>query len=206
MDDHTTKQQIMLATYRALSKHGYAGLTMQNIADETDKSKSLLHYHYDTKQDLVTAFLDWLYRQLETELETVDGGTPRQELEELVDLLLLTDAEFRERAPFSQGEYDEFQRVLLQLKAQAAHDPAYRDSIRKFDDLLHGAVTDIVRRGVDSGDFRDVDPDDAATLLLAAVDGVLNREATLGGDEVERGRSAVKQYLVDVVLCGGPKH
>jgi len=31
---------------------------MQDIADECSKSKSLLHYHYDTKEDLLVAFLD----------------------------------------------------------------------------------------------------------------------------------------------------
>ena len=36
---------IMSATFRALSKHGYASLSMQDIADEFDKSRSLLHYH-----------------------------------------------------------------------------------------------------------------------------------------------------------------
>jgi AcrR family transcriptional regulator len=33
-----TCEAIMSATYRALCAHGYADLTMQDIADETDKS------------------------------------------------------------------------------------------------------------------------------------------------------------------------
>ncbi|MEF8974259.1 MAG: helix-turn-helix domain-containing protein, partial [Haloarcula sp.] len=48
MNDGDTADDIMDATYRALCTHGYADLTMQDIADESDKSKAALHYHYDS--------------------------------------------------------------------------------------------------------------------------------------------------------------
>ena len=44
------REQVIRATYRALCAHGYANLTMRDIADETDLSKAALHYHYDTKR------------------------------------------------------------------------------------------------------------------------------------------------------------
>ncbi|PSQ42055.1 TetR family transcriptional regulator, partial [Halobacteriales archaeon QS_9_68_42] len=52
-----TRERITNATYRALCDHGYAALTMQDIADECDCSKSLLHYHFDTKEDLLVELL-----------------------------------------------------------------------------------------------------------------------------------------------------
>lgn len=206
MDRPDTHQQIMLATYRALSKHGYANLTMQNIADETSKSKSLLHYHYDTKQDLVAAFLDFILEQLRTQIQMIDAESAGEHLGELIDLLLLTDQEFRRRAPFTEG-VTEFQTVLLELKAQAAHNPVYREKIRELDDLLHAEVTDAVEKGVESGEFRDIDPDMVTVLLLSAVDGTLNREAALrDGDAVGAGRRVLKRHVVDEVLRGDPKH
>ncbi|GAA0475047.1 hypothetical protein GCM10008985_34420 [Halococcus dombrowskii] len=65
MTDTTTDEtieEIMDATYRALCKHGYAALRMQDIADETTKSKAALHYHYDSKHDLLLSFLDYIAR------------------------------------------------------------------------------------------------------------------------------------------------
>jgi len=50
----------MSATYRALREHGYADLTIQQIADEFEKSKSLIYYHYDTRTELLVAFIDHL--------------------------------------------------------------------------------------------------------------------------------------------------
>ncbi|PSP70021.1 TetR/AcrR family transcriptional regulator, partial [Halobacteriales archaeon QH_9_66_26] len=58
-----TQAAIMDATYRALCEHGYADLTIQTIADEFDKSKSLLYYHYDTKDEILIGLLDYLLGQ-----------------------------------------------------------------------------------------------------------------------------------------------
>ena len=55
-----TDEEIMQATYRALSEHGYANLTIKRIAAEYGKSTAAIHYHYDTKDDLLAAFLDFL--------------------------------------------------------------------------------------------------------------------------------------------------
>ncbi len=66
----------MAATYRALCAHGYADLTMQRIADEAGKSKSLLHYHYGTKQELLVAFLDYLFDRFEARVAATEGDAP----------------------------------------------------------------------------------------------------------------------------------
>ena len=42
-----TPEGVTEATCRALCEHGYADLTMQDIADESNKSTAALHYHYD---------------------------------------------------------------------------------------------------------------------------------------------------------------
>ena len=39
-----TPEEVMEATCRALCEHGYADLTMQDVADESDKSTAALHY------------------------------------------------------------------------------------------------------------------------------------------------------------------
>jgi len=63
----------MEATYRALCAHGYADLTTQDIADESETSKASLHYHYDTKEELLLSFLDYLYDRF---VERYERRTP----------------------------------------------------------------------------------------------------------------------------------
>ena len=64
----------MAATYRALCAHGYADLTMQEIANEAGVSKAALHYHYDTKRALILSFLDMLSSDFEARLDDALGG------------------------------------------------------------------------------------------------------------------------------------
>lgn len=49
-------EEIMEATYRALREHGYADLTIKRIAAEYGKSTAAVHYHYDTKEELLRRF------------------------------------------------------------------------------------------------------------------------------------------------------
>ena len=62
MDDDTATE-ILAATYRALCQHGYAALTVKDIAAEADRSKASIHYYYDSKENLFTQFLDFLYER-----------------------------------------------------------------------------------------------------------------------------------------------
>ncbi len=77
-----TRAEIMDATYEALRKHGYAELTIQTIADEFPKSKSLLYYHYDAKDDLLVDFVDWLVEEFAAEV----GADPEFVAETLYSL------------------------------------------------------------------------------------------------------------------------
>ena len=65
-----TDEEIMRATYRALREHGYADLTIKRIATEYGKSTAAIHYHYETKDELLAAFLDYILSQF---VETVQG-------------------------------------------------------------------------------------------------------------------------------------
>lgn len=46
-------QMILDATVKCISKFGYEGASMVEIARAAGVSKSLLHYHFKSKQDLV---------------------------------------------------------------------------------------------------------------------------------------------------------
>jgi len=84
MTDETI-DDIMEATYRALCTHGYADLTMQDIAAESTKSKGTLHYHFEGKQDLLESFLAFLLNRFEERTETIPGETPAERLHEFLE-------------------------------------------------------------------------------------------------------------------------
>ncbi|WP_049970734.1 TetR/AcrR family transcriptional regulator [Haladaptatus cibarius] len=182
-----TRESIMRATYCALSKHGYADLTMQDIAEEFEKSKSLIHYHYETKEDLFVAFLDYLLDHFHEHVESIDSDDPAERLHHLLDLF--------ESGPSDDDKRD-FHVALLEIRAQAPYTDAYREQLRRNTDDLHDLAADIIRDGTETGQFDSVDPDEAATVLLATVDGIRIRRATLGGnDEIEAIDGLLSRYL-----------
>jgi len=179
----------MCATYRALCRHGYANLTMQDIADEWSKSKAALHYHYDTKHGLLLAFLEHLFESYTDRVADPGEGTPRDRLHALVAAAL---------DPPQADVTRELRTALFEVKAQAPHDDAFRERLEQFDRYLHAEIRGVVGAGVEDGSFTDVDPDEAATLLVTLVNGAHSRRVALGtdADVSEAIRSYIDEQLV----------
>lgn len=175
------------ATYRALCRHGYHETTIQHIADEFEKSKSLLYYHYENKGELLTDFLRHLLDDLAERL-TVDGADPHDELLTLVDRLV--------PVPMNEEEA-QFRRVLLEIRAAAPHDERHRELLRRSDTIIRSAFADVIRRGVEAGRFDPaVDPDEAAEFVHTALLGTMIRGVTLDDPEtVARTRRTLETYV-----------
>ena len=188
-----TRERIMDATYRALCEHGCASLTMQDIADECDCSTSLLHYHFDTKAELLVELLAHLLDRFQERVSEADPEDPRDRLVQLVDAFLF-GAEDR-----GIEEHRAFHAALLELRAQAPHTEAFRAQLAENDRRVHGTVADVVHRGVEEDCFRQVDPPRTAAHLLAAVQGARIRWVTLGDDEAPE---VVRAALVEDVIDG----
>src|SRR6056297_3083180 len=144
--DAETSEQMMEATYRALCEHGYADLTMQRIADESSLSKATFHYHFDTKEELLNVFLDYLIDKFEGRL-ACEASDPEERLDTFLD------------AVFTPAE-DDFPIALMELKAQAPYHDTYRERIAEMDSRMREVVADAVRDGIDAGEFDAADPDE----------------------------------------------
>jgi AcrR family transcriptional regulator len=164
-----TRSEIMRATYVALTKHGYADLTIQCIADEFDKSKSLLYHHYDGKDAILLDFMRFLTDRFEAEMDAEGDADPRRRLDDFFDRVI---------PPTTDEGRAAFDRVLVELRAAAAHNPAFRATFTETDHVLRDRLADIVRAGMRSGDFRDGDPVRIAEFLLATMLGTLTGRAT----------------------------
>lgn len=161
MGEQTT-DELIRATYSALCKHGYANLTMQDIADESTKSKAALHYHYDTKQDLLLAFLSYLYERFEERLRAPVGENPRERLVAFIDVAL---------SPPQRDEQLAFQTALLEIKTQVPYNEGFSGRVAQFDDLLHEQCRSIIEEGIEEGVFRETDPDAIATFFVTLFNG-----------------------------------
>ncbi len=187
-----THDAIMGATYHALCEHGYADLTMQDIADEFDKSRSLLHYHYDTKEELLLAFLDHLMGWIGDRLAESDTEEPLERLEEFVDKFVVDPGE---------EERETFALALLELRVQAAHNEAFREKLAAHYRGNVEAVATIIADGIEAGVFHPVDPEETGEAIYTALVGARMYQVTLGAENATRRmRDAVATFVVDDLL------
>ena len=190
-----THEEIMGATYRALCKHGYAHLTMQDIADEFDKSRSLLHYHYDTKEELLLAFVDNIVGYIGDRLAESETEEPLERLEEYVDRFVIEPGE---------EDRETFALALLELRVQAVHNEAFRERLATHYETNVQTVADIVADGIEAGVFREVDPDATGEAIYTALVGARMYQVTLGAERASRRmRDQLAEFVVDDLLTDG---
>jgi AcrR family transcriptional regulator len=189
-----THGEIMGATYRALCKHGYANLTMQDIADEFDKSRSLLHYHYDTKEELLVTFLDQAIGWRRERMAESDTEEPLARLEEFIDRFVIE--------PGEEGR-ETFALAITELRVQAAHDEAFREKLSaRYEDNVD-MVTAIVEACVDSGVFREVDPRETAEIMYTCLVGARTLQVTLGVSwATYRMREGIARWIDNDLIAG----
>jgi len=170
-----TKVAMMEATYRALCQHGYSDTSISKIAAEFEKSKSLLYYHYDDKEELLEDFLHYILDQLETDLESIEAETAHEELLSIVDRLLPEDID---------GEQMRFRRAVLELRAQAPYHDAYREQFARSDELILSTLVDVIERGIENGEFRSVNSREKAEFVYSLTYGAMERGIPLDDPEV----------------------
>ncbi|ELY23944.1 TetR family transcriptional regulator [Natrialba magadii ATCC 43099] len=195
MTDSDVREEIMLATYEALCEHGYSELTAQSIADKTDKSKSLLFYHYDSKEELVAEFIEYLVDWFDERVDKTTSLPPVDRLATVVDWFLYGSANDTDKR-------QSFHTAMLELRTQAPYHEPYRENLRKSDDYLRELIEDILQDGIDAGQFVDHDTEEMATLLMATLDGARIRQLTLDRDSyVDQVRSAAIDRIFDDILA-----
>lgn len=171
-----TKTEILLATRTALTEHGYGDLTTQKVADELGKSHSLIHYHFETKTDLLVAFVDFYRERVSAILSTFEDWDPGRRLGAILAFLAGNADDPDVRA---------LNLAIYQMEADAYHRPELREALAAYDEMLVGFVEDTVVQGVETGGFADVDPAATARLIVSAIDGALLQQYTLDTDAVE---------------------
>ena len=184
--------KILDGVYRALCTHGYAELTMQDIADECDKSTALLHYHYDTKEDLLIAFLDHIITDYEERLAAETDRPPTERL-----------ATFLARFVFApdNDKRESFHLALLEMRSQGPFNDRIRAQLERSDVVLRETAAEILQDGIEAGVFEPVDTDRTAAMLVAALDGARTRQITLGeGQPDDTYTRVVVEEVLDQVV------
>lgn len=191
------KEEIFSATYYVLHTEGYAALSIQRIADQASLSKSTIYHHFDSKDDLLLEFSQYLLTTY------MDGLLVAADTDVLGGIEAIFDLFFPDEADGASGEDplpDAVHRVYLEMRTQAVHDQTYRDHFDALDRMVRDRIAHVVREGVDQGVFRPVDPDAVAGMLYVCLEGTLLLRSTTHDDRwLTAVRSELERYIAHLV-------
>lgn len=186
-----TREAIMEATFRALSKHGSTDLRVRDIGAEFNKSRTLIHYHFDGKHDLISSFLEYLVEQYEDQPDVDETADPWAALHVRIEQCLF--------GPDLGPEFDHWERMKVyhELFSQAQHNDRHREAFNEHYDEIRENIARVLRIGIEQGDFRDVDVADMAQLITDVIHAARARKISLGHDDApEQALRAVDEFVL----------
>ena len=145
------------------SRLGFQRARMEDVARESGLSKGTLYLYYNSKDELIGALLKHIFgggmRALKSSLASEEAASER--------LLKLSG--------LMSGEIKKFSILLpiwFEFYAVAARNESVRRFMKSFFEEYRKSLAGIVRRGVERGEFRDVDVEEATVTLVSLFEGV----------------------------------
>ena len=158
------KHQIMNAAERVFTKKGLDQARMDDIAEETGLSKGTLYLYFKSKDDLVIAILDRIFQGVFQQLEARKGSQ-----------LSATQAitQFTEEAISDYKRMLRLMPVAYEFLALAFRNKTVQKTLKQYLHHYMDVLVPIIQRGIDSGEFRQVDAQEAAIAAGAIYEGTV---------------------------------
>ncbi len=148
-----------------IAERGVCDARVSDIARRIGASAGLILYYFPSKDTLLAEALAYRDQQFFDGVAEglTEGETPTQRLLELIDSSC---------PPEHPLEADSEWLLWLDTWTRSRHDETLAATRARMDKLFRKAISDIVRQGVEEGDFRPVDPRLFAIHLAALIDGL----------------------------------
>jgi AcrR family transcriptional regulator len=155
-------EQILDAACRAILDRGFPATRIADIAAAAGVSTGTVHYYFATRDEVLVAALTRASERLFARIEE-PGDAPATE--RLARLLAVS-------VPYPGPARDEYV-LWLELWLRVLHQPELLPRCEAFSAQWRGYFHDVVRRGVEAGEFAPgAAPAEVAERLVAFVDGV----------------------------------
>jgi AcrR family transcriptional regulator len=154
------RAQILEAALECFATRGYHTATMDDLVRASGLSKGSLYWHFSSKEEVFLALFDRFVGEIFDAWSRLE--TEGRSSLEVVRALGEISVDRLASGPLPLGAWGEF---LLQPKARVRYASVLRQS--------RDGLAALVRRGIERGEIRDLDPDGIAVALTAAIEGTL---------------------------------
>jgi len=156
------RTEILETTCEVVIERGFAGTRIADVAKRLNVSSSLIHYHFDSKEQLLAeAFEHYANKDVaEMEGEIENAPTALSKLERVIQNYV------------PEGSDDVEWMLWIDGWGEALRNPMMKKISQQLDEQSAALLARIIRNGVESGEFTCPDPNASAMRLTALVDGL----------------------------------
>lgn len=152
-----TKKKLFDAAMELIGERGFTDASVDEIVERAGVAKGTVYYHFTGKAELVEALIADRFAPLAEAFRNAaaqNADDPRAAIEAIVR----AELEFL-------SEHSSFSKLLL--TEMWREDRVWRDTLVLARRALFSVISDVVKQGVASGEFRDdIDPEFAASALF----------------------------------------
>jgi len=155
------REEILLATIDEIERRGMSSVRVSDIAESLGVSSGLVFYHFDTKDALLVAALEFAVVRDAVRLDKAlaKDGDPIQRLRHVLTSYGPTGA--------AHGWT-----LWIEAWSTALREPPIRASLRKLDQRWRDALDHVITEGIETGDFTCGDPASTVARVGALLDGL----------------------------------
>jgi AcrR family transcriptional regulator len=162
---HTVEErrtEILEVTCQVVIERGFAGTRISDVAKRLDVSSSLIHYHFDSKEQLLAeAFAHYARNDLaEMEGEIHAAPTALAQLDRIIQNYV------------PEGSDDVEWMLWIDGWGEALRNPMMKKISQELDEQTSDLLERVLAAGVESGEFICASPSATAIRLTALVDGL----------------------------------
>lgn len=158
-DKQKRRQDIVDAACEVLSEKGFATATVDDVSNRVELAKGTIYLYFKTKEELfMSVFIKGLDNLLDKYRETAD--------------LDLKPADMLDRLALSFYRYYKEDINYIKTAAYLLHEdimekipPELSNKINHKAGMAQKVLRDVIQKGIDRGDFIDVDPRQVARIL-----------------------------------------
>jgi AcrR family transcriptional regulator len=158
------RERILRAATELIASDGIDEVRIARVANRARASTALVHHYFSTREELLAQAL---LQSFELAADERFGAGPAAATSAAEGLAIAIE----ECLP-TPGEGEREWVLWVELWLRAAREPELRPVAGRMYESYREWVARVIRRGVESGEFREVDPDQVADLAMALFDGL----------------------------------
>jgi AcrR family transcriptional regulator len=156
--------QILEAAEKVFVEKGFQKARMDDIADQSNLSKGALYWYFKSKDDIVIEIFDRIFSSEAADLEWLIASKDNAS-----DRLL----EYTDRVIKDVNRLLKFTPIAFEFLSLAFRNKFFRKAFKRYLSAHMDILVPIIQQGISSGEFRNIDPKEAAITVSAVFEGTL---------------------------------